>query len=82
MERARFSELLATGSAGRPHLAAELLRLGVVNNFAQAFHRYLANDKPAGVAKELPAAAEVVRIAHAQDGLVVLAHPGKKPAGQ
>ena len=72
-----FGPLLETSSAGRPHLAKELVRQGHAGSFAQAFHRYLANDRPAGVPKRLPSAAEVVQIAHAENGVVVLAHPGK-----
>ncbi len=61
---------------GRPHVAALLVKRGVVKTFQEVFDRYLGKGKPAYIAKSpLPLEDGIARI-HAAGGLAVLAHPG------
>ncbi|DAC08912.1 MAG TPA: hypothetical protein D7I09_07060, partial [Candidatus Poseidoniales archaeon] len=39
----------ANGAVGRPHLAAELLEMGVVDTFQQAFDEWIGDGAPANV---------------------------------
>jgi hypothetical protein len=64
------------GSAGRVHVAQELVRQGVVSDIKDAFNRYLAEDKPAYVAKKRLTPSEAIRLIHEAGGVAVLAHPG------
>ena len=41
-----------TGSIGRPHVARELMRLGVVETVSEAFDRFLKSNRPAYVPRE------------------------------
>lgn len=64
------------GSIGRPHVAAVLVRHGYVEDFRDAFDRWLGAGRPAFVEKELirlDAGCSLIRDA---GGLAVLAHPG------
>lgn len=68
---------------GRPHVAAVLVRKGVVATVDEAFERWLAKGRPAYVAKARLAPADALRLARASHGMTVLAHPlslGLKPA--
>ncbi len=69
--------VLATGSAGRPHLAQQLYRQGRVGGIQEAFDRYLRNGGPAFVEKRLPGTGRAIDLVHACGGLVLIAHPGK-----
>lgn len=62
-------------SVGRPHIARVLMHKGVVHSAKEAFDRFLANGKPAYVARELPSPAEAIRWIKEAKGLAVLAHP-------
>lgn len=62
-------------SVGRPHIARVLMDKGVVQSAKEAFDRFLANGKPAYVARELPSPAEAIRWIKEAKGLAVLAHP-------
>jgi predicted metal-dependent phosphoesterase TrpH len=72
---------LAGGSAlSRAHFARALVRRGAVADVAEAFDRYLSNDRPAYVpAPSLPAV-ELVALVHGLGGVVVLAHAGRLDA--
>lgn len=61
--------------AGRPHIAAILVRKGVVGNIQEAFDVWLAKGRPAYLDKERLAPAVAVRLAVASGGVPVLAHP-------
>lgn len=70
-------ELLAEGESafGRPHIAALMLKKGYVKSVAEAFDRYLGQDKPAYVPKEAFSPAEAVKLLARVGALPVLAHP-------
>ncbi len=61
--------------AGRPHIAAILVRKGVVGSIQEAFDVWLAKGAPAYLDKERLAPDVAVRLAVASRGVPVLAHP-------
>jgi 3',5'-nucleoside bisphosphate phosphatase len=66
----------AKGSGiGRPHVAAVLVRKGVVGSIQEAFDRYLAKGQPGYVEKVRLYPAEAIRIARQSGAVPVLAHP-------
>jgi predicted metal-dependent phosphoesterase TrpH len=73
-----FEELQseAGGSgAGRPHVAAILVRKGVVTTVQEAFDVWLAKGRPAYVEKERLLPVDALRLARASGAVAVLAHP-------
>ena len=64
------------GSAGRVHVAQELVRQEIVSDIKEAFDLYLAEDKPAYVPKQRLTPAQAIRLIHDAGGVAVLAHPG------
>lgn len=67
-----------TGSLGRPHVARALVDAGVVDDFEQAFDRFLGRGRPAFVEKYLPSLREVADLVHSGGGLVLAAHLGER----
>ena len=69
----------AKGNAaiGRPHIAYALLEAKIVNNYYEAFYKYLGDNKPAYVKKPNIETKEVVKIISDAGGLSFIAHPGK-----
>src|SRR3954454_8750200 len=68
---------------GRPHVAAVLLRKGVVSSIQEAFDVYLAKGKPGYVEKTRLYPQDAIRVARQAGGVPVLAHPlslGLEPA--
>lgn len=63
-------------SFGRPHLAQLLLQKGYVRSIAEAFARYIGDDKPGYVAKMRWSVEEGISLIHEAGGLACLAHPG------
>jgi predicted metal-dependent phosphoesterase TrpH len=63
------------GQVGRPHVAAVLVRNGVVASVQEAFDQWLAKGRPGYVEKERLTPAEAVGLAGASGGVAVLAHP-------
>jgi predicted metal-dependent phosphoesterase TrpH len=69
--------------AGRPHMAAILVRKGVVSSIQEAFDVWLAKGRPAYMDKERLSADVAIRLAIASAAVPVLAHPfslGLEPA--
>jgi 3',5'-nucleoside bisphosphate phosphatase len=66
------------GSLGRPHVARALIDAGVVDDFEQAFDRFLGRGRPAFVEKTLPTLREVADLVHRSGGLVLAAHLGDR----
>jgi 3',5'-nucleoside bisphosphate phosphatase len=64
------------GLVGRPHIAAALVKRGVVVDKEQAFKRYLGDRAPAVVSKPHNAVEDVIALIHSVGGVAVLAHPG------
>ena len=62
-------------SVGRPHIARVLMEKGYVQSAKEAFDRFLGEDKPAYVPRDLPEPAEAIAWIRAARGLPVLAHP-------
>jgi predicted metal-dependent phosphoesterase TrpH len=60
---------------GRPHVAAVLVRKGVVGSISEAFDRWLAKGQPGYVAKATLDPAKAIDLALASRGVAVLAHP-------
>jgi predicted metal-dependent phosphoesterase TrpH len=68
----------ATGRAvGRPAVARALVAAGFAVDISDAFHRYLAEGRPAFVARPGVPPADVIARIHDAGGLAALAHPGK-----
>jgi predicted metal-dependent phosphoesterase TrpH len=61
--------------AGRPHMAAILVRKGVVSSIQEAFDQWLAKGRPAYLDKERLTAAVAIRLATESGAVPVLAHP-------
>lgn len=73
-------ELLAEsggGTVGRPHLAALLVKKGVVSTVQEAFNRYLGQGGRFYVDKETTSARQAIDLIHEAGGLAVLAHPAQ-----
>ncbi|MCC7008638.1 MAG: PHP domain-containing protein [Acidobacteria bacterium] len=64
-------------SVGRPLVAAALVAAGHAADIGDAFERFLADGRPAFVARRGSPPEEVVARIHEAGGLVSLAHPGK-----
>ena len=68
---------------GRPHVAAVLLRKGVVGSIQEAFDVYLAKGQPGYVEKERLYPDQAIALARESNAVPVLAHPlslGLEPA--
>ena len=72
-----ISEAGNAKSVGRPHIASVMYKKGFVNSYHEAFHLYLANNKPAYEKKFLLSIHQAIEIIHLAGGLTFLAHPGK-----
>ncbi|BAD40758.1 conserved hypothetical protein [Symbiobacterium thermophilum IAM 14863] len=73
-----LERILARGgeSVGRPHIAAELVDLGIVRTLKEAFERFLAQGRPAYVPRPKLEPAEAIAVVRQAGGVPVLAHPG------
>jgi len=69
--------LAGTESVGRPHIAQVLMQKQYVSSAKEAFDRYLAEGRPAYVARELPPQRQVRVVAPA---LHVVPHDQRRPA--
>lgn len=75
-------ELLKMGkskSLGRPHIAHLMVKKGYVPSVRDAFHRYLAENKPAYASGEPFMAEETIEILHQAGGKAFIAHPQLLP---
>jgi len=64
-----------SGTLGRPHFAALLIKKKIVKNIDQAFSRYLGVGKPLYIPKEGLIFEEAVALIRESGGISVLAHP-------
>lgn len=69
------AEAAGEESAGRPHVAAVLVRHGLADSIPDAFDRWLGEGKPAYVPKSRVSPAEIAAVARASGAVTVLAHP-------
>ena len=67
--------LAGTDAVGRPHIARLLMDKKYVTSAKDAFDRYLAEGRPAYVARELPLPIDAITWIRAAGGVAVLAHP-------
>jgi predicted metal-dependent phosphoesterase TrpH len=67
--------LAGTDSVGRPHIARLLMNKQYASSAKDAFDRFLAEGRPAYVARELPVPADAIAWIRAAGGVAVLAHP-------
>lgn len=63
-------------SVGRPQIAREMVRAGLVASVQEAFDVWLASGRPAFVPRSGPNGAAVVDVIHQAGGVASLAHPG------
>jgi predicted metal-dependent phosphoesterase TrpH len=81
-----YDEIMAEAGgkgAGRPHVAAILVRKGVVGSVQEAFDVWLGKGRPGYLDKERLTIAEAIRLARASGAVTSLAHPltlGLEPA--
>jgi predicted metal-dependent phosphoesterase TrpH len=68
-------EAAGGGQVGRPHMAAALVRKGVVSGIAEAFDRFLAEGRPAHIPKDKIQPPEAIHLIHTAGGIAVVAHP-------
>ncbi|NRS47527.1 PHP domain-containing protein [Brevibacillus sp. HB2.2] len=61
---------------GRPHIAEELMELGVVSTIAEAFDKYLGKEGAAYVNPPRIPPQEAITLIKEAGGVAVLAHPG------
>jgi predicted metal-dependent phosphoesterase TrpH len=71
----RVREIAGEASIGRPHVAQALLEAGYVQSMPEAFDKYLADGKPAGLPRDKFTPAQSIDLIHAVGGLAVAAHP-------
>jgi predicted metal-dependent phosphoesterase TrpH len=74
-----FDEVLqqsAGGAVGRPHIARALMARGFVQDFRDAFARYLGANGAAFVPKDKLSLQDAISIAHEAGALAIWAHPG------
>ncbi len=69
-------EIAGDGAVGRPHIAQALLRNGVIDNYEEAFRKYIGFHSPAYVQKYHLRPSEAFDIIREAGGVAVLAHPG------
>lgn len=65
------------GSVGRPHIAVALIECGHVNNYFDAFYKYIGDEKPAYVKKPNISTKDAIALINRCGGLSFIAHPGK-----
>ena len=63
-------------SVGRPHIAAAMVKKGVVSSVREAFELYIGDDKPAYIPKPKLTPLQAVELIISSGGVPVLAHPG------
>ena len=68
-------EYAGQGSAGRVHVAKVMVEQGYVNNFNEAFNKFISNSGPAYVSKYNLSPAEAIDLIRQAKGVPVLAHP-------
>jgi predicted metal-dependent phosphoesterase TrpH len=63
------------GVLGRPHIARAMLRKGYVQTVAEAFDRFLGDDRPCFLPTELLHPSEAIALIHETGGVSLWAHP-------
>jgi len=68
-------DISKSGSFGRPHIAAALIEMGVVDSIQEAFARYLGEGKLAYAPGRVVEVAETIETIREASGKAILAHP-------
>ncbi|MGD9898974.1 MAG: PHP domain-containing protein [Calditrichaceae bacterium] len=68
-------DAVGQGSAGRPHIAAILIKKGVVSDIYEAFDKYLSKGRPGYVPKTKLKLEPAIELIHRAGGLAIIAHP-------
>ncbi len=69
-------EVAKNSAVGRPHIAKALVKLGAVQNYYEAFWKYLKDGGPAYEKKIHISPISAIKIINDAGGLVFVAHPG------
>jgi predicted metal-dependent phosphoesterase TrpH len=69
------TEESGSGSVGRPHIAAVMMRKGYVESIAEAFDLWLGAGRPAYAGRSRLSPEEAIALAIASGGVPILAHP-------
>jgi predicted metal-dependent phosphoesterase TrpH len=69
------AEEAGSGSVGRPHIAAVMVRKGYVGSIAEAFDLWLGAGRPAYTGRPRLAPEDAISLARASGAVPVLAHP-------
>jgi predicted metal-dependent phosphoesterase TrpH len=72
---AEILEEAGDGSVGRPHVAAVMVRKGYAASIPAAFDAYLANGRPAYVARERLSPEEAIHLSLQSNAVPIVAHP-------
>lgn len=64
-----------SGSVGRPHIAAVMMRKGYVETIEEAFELWLTSGRPAYIGRPRLAPENAIQLARQSGGVPVLAHP-------
>jgi 3',5'-nucleoside bisphosphate phosphatase len=72
----RVREIAQGGNIVRPHVAQAMVEAGIVASEEEAFEHWIADGKPAHVAKHALDPLDAVALIREAGGLCVLAHPG------
>ncbi|MFX4260823.1 PHP domain-containing protein [Pelotomaculum propionicicum] len=70
------TDISGSGSVGRPHLAAALIKIGTVETVFEAFEKFIGAGRPAYVPRYKMEPVEAVKLIKSAGGAAVLAHPG------
>lgn len=78
-----YDEVLkhTNGVVARPHIAAEIVRLGYAKDKPDAFNKYLTPGRPTYVQRKRLTPERAIKLAHDAGGYAVLAHPGLLKGG-
>ncbi|MBN1302326.1 MAG: PHP domain-containing protein [Melioribacteraceae bacterium] len=69
-------DIAQNSAIGRPHIALTLLKIGVVNDYYEAFHKYLRDNGPAYERKIHVSPQSALKLISDAGGLSFIAHPG------
>ncbi len=72
-----MKQVKGNGSVGRPHIAVAMIECGFVNNYYDAFGKYIGDDKPAYVKKPNISTKDAIKLINRCGGLSFVAHPGR-----
>jgi len=75
IDYSRVQEIAGDGTLGRPHIAQAMLEKGYIQEFKEAFNKYIGHGGPAYVERDKLTPTEAVQLIINTGGLPVLAHP-------